>query len=587
MKKKKAKNKKLMIEVVLLLLPIIAIMSTVMLYIVYNSTVNGFLDGKNDLISEKLGENSIASFFAPPMDETTGWYFDYYHQHPEALTEPISYEEQKAADIAMNDGKYNIVFPGIQDLESFDDTLQSYAAKDYYSLLCRIAENLSSEEDFDCAFMMLPKDDDEPGRIMYSIVNGKLDKSATWEKRFDYSEHPKVEDALEKNTDDIIFERTDDFMLEGDYYIGYKPIIADGRTVAVIGLAYNWSGYSRTMTNIFGNAFGLAMIDVLLAGAALAILLYIAVVRPLGKIEHSVSEYMDTKDSSAVKERMAEVRVRNEIGRLSDKITDLAVEIDSYMDENMKLVSEKKRIDTELELATSIQASQLPGEFPPFPDRHEFDIFASMTPAKEVGGDFYDFFFLDDDHLALVIADVSGKGIPASLFMMMTKMLINDYAMTSSSPREIMERVNQAICHNNTERMFVTVWLGILEISTGRLTSSNAGHECPVIRQPGGSFEVFKSKHDFVLGGFEHKKYTETEITLEHGATLFVYTDGVPEATNADSELFGMERLVEVLNREPDAEPEQLLNNVRSAVNEFVGDAPQFDDLTMLGIRFR
>ena len=587
MKQKKAKNKKLMIQVVLLLLPIIAIMSSVMLYIVYNSTVNGFLDGKNELISDKLNSDSLSAFFSEPMDTSEGWFFEYFREHPEILSEPITEEEQRAGDAAMSSGSYGLIFVTRQELEGYDPVLRSFAAKEYYNLLCKLAKAMADDEDFDCAFMTFAPENGDPARIIYSIVEGEIDADAVAEKRFDYSEHPKVEDALEKNTDDIVFERTDDFMLEGDYYIGYKPIIVDGKIAAVVGLAYNWSGYSSTMSKIFGNAFVLAMIDVLVAGAALAVLLYITAIRPVGKIEHSVSEYMDTKDSSAVKERMSEVKVRNEIGRLSDKITDLAVEIDSYMDENMKLVSEKKRIDTELELATSIQASQLPSEFPPFPDRHEFEIFASMTPAKEVGGDFYDFFFLDDDHLAMVIADVSGKGVPASLFMMMTKMLINEYAMISSSPKEIMERVNQAICRNNTERMFVTVWLGILEISTGRLTSSNAGHECPVIRQPGGSFEVFKSKHDFVLGGFEHKKFTEREMTLEHGATLFVYTDGVPEATNADNEFFGMDRLVEVLNREPDAAPEQLLNNVHSAVNEFVGDAPQFDDLTMLGIRFR
>ena len=242
--------------------------------------------------------------------------------------------------------------------------------------------------------------------------------------------------------------------------------------------------------------------------------------------------------------------------------------------------------ETELNMATEIQASMLPSIFPPFPDRQEFDIYASMDPAKEVGGDFYDFFMIDDDHLAVVIADVSGKGIPAALFMMSSKILINDHALTGGSPAEILGRVNKQVCSNNEADMFVTVWLGILEISTGKLTTASAGHEYPMINT-NGKYELLKDKHGLAVGAMEMSRYKNTEIQLKKGDSIFVYTDGVAEATNANNELFGTERTVNALNAVPEgASQQEVLTGVRAAVDAFVKEAPQFDDLTMVGIKY-
>ena len=248
--------------------------------------------------------------------------------------------------------------------------------------------------------------------------------------------------------------------------------------------------------------------------------------------------------------------------------------------------AERERIEGELQMASRIQSGMLPHEFPPFPERKEFDIFASMEPAKEIGGDFYDYFFVDDDHLCIVIADVSGKGVPAALFMMVSKAILQSVGGMCSSAGEIMSKANETICSNNPEEMFVTVWIGILEISTGKLKAANAGHEYPVIRQPGGKFELLKDKHGFVVGGMNGVRYREYEVQLEPGAKFFVYTDGVPEATDANDNMFGADRMVDALNRDPEAPPEKVLENVRAAVNEFVKDAEQFDDLTMLCLEY-
>ena len=249
--------------------------------------------------------------------------------------------------------------------------------------------------------------------------------------------------------------------------------------------------------------------------------------------------------------------------------------------------AEKERIATELNMAAAIQTGVLPTVFPPYPERTEFDIYATMDPAREVGGDFYDFFLIDDDHLCLVIADVSGKGIPASLYMMVSKSVLQSCAMVGISPDEIMEKTNDALCNENDTEMFVTAWVGILEISTGKMICANAGHEYPFIYQPGGSFELLKDKHGFVLGAMEGMQYKQYELQLQPGAKVFVYTDGVPEATAKDGEMFGVERTEEVLSKMSDATPKEILDGVQKAVDNFVKDAEQFDDLTMLCVEYK
>ena len=245
----------------------------------------------------------------------------------------------------------------------------------------------------------------------------------------------------------------------------------------------------------------------------------------------------------------------------------------------------RQRIETELNVATQIQADMLPRIFPAFPERREFDIYASMTPAKEVGGDFYDFFLVDRDRLAMVIADVSGKGVPAALFMVIAKTLLKNAVQMGLSPKDALEKVNDQLCENNEAEMFVTVWLGVYEISTGKLTAANAGHEYPAIRRDGGTFELWKDQHGFVLAGMENVRYREYELELGVGDTLFVYTDGVPEATDEANGLYGTGRMLAALNQRPDLGAEELLQQVKADIDRFVGAAPQFDDITMLAIQ--
>ena len=315
-----------------------------------------------------------------------------------------------------------------------------------------------------------------------------------------------------------------------------------------------------------------------------------SVVKPINEIAEAAQRYAeDKKDGKSFTDHFAMLNIQtgDEIENLSLIMADMERDIDNYVESLTSVTEEKARIGTELNMAAQIQAAMLPHIFPPYPERPEFDLYATMEPAKEVGGDFYDFFLIDEDHLALVMADVSGKGVPASLFMMASKCILQSCAMLGLSAADILIKTNEALCSNNQMDMFVTCWLGILEISTGKLTAVNAGHEYPAVMEPDGHFTLLKDKHGFALGGFDDESYTSYELHLSPGSRIFVYTDGVPEAMDAERNQFGLARMLEALNQDPAADPEQLLASVRSAVSSFVRGAEQFDDITMLCMEYK
>ena len=307
------------------------------------------------------------------------------------------------------------------------------------------------------------------------------------------------------------------------------------------------------------------------------------IVKPLNTITKRIASLSSTNLEFKMED---EFRTGDEIEVLAESFAKLSHRTVLYVDEVKTVTAEKERISTELHMANQIQESMLPSIFPAFPERSEFDIYATMDPAREVGGDFYDFFLIDDDHLCMVIADVSGKGVPAALFMMISKIIIQSCAMLGRSAGEILTKTNEALCSNNRMEMFVTVWLGILEISTGRITAANAGHEYPAVMTDG-EFELFKDKHGLVIGGLDGVRYKEYELKLRPGDKMFLYTDGVAEAMNSEKELFGTDRMLDALNKEPQEKPQQILKNVRDAVDTFVGNSEQFDDLTMLCFEYK
>ncbi len=278
---------------------------------------------------------------------------------------------------------------------------------------------------------------------------------------------------------------------------------------------------------------------------------------------------------------------QDEITSLAYSFRDMTVRIENYIRDLTIVTAEKERIGAELNVATQIQADMLPRIFPPFPDRQEFELFATMNPAKEVGGDFYDYFLIDDDHLAFIMADVSGKGVPAALFMVIAKTLIKNRAlMNNALPAEILADVNDQLCEGNDAELFVTVWLGILTISTGHIVFSSAGHEYPAYFRNEKGFALEKEKHGPPVATMEGLHFRQYETVLNKGEMIYLYTDGVTEATNSSNELFGEDKMVDSLNAHANEDVASLLRLVREDIDAFVGEAPQFDDITMLVLKY-
>lgn len=582
--KKKKKNRKLLFQMSVIVLPIFVAMIIAVIYSVYDNTVKSFLEAQDPYMEYLLDhtyENSL-SFIS---EDELKWYLDFWEENSDALHTSVSEQEEEALSdyIEKTDTKPGYIWSA-QWMESAPKDMQIIIAKQRYRSIIDSLRFESANKNMERLFIMDVSPGYEGMVLCEYQLAGLSNKIGYRYDDFKMSQHIVLKDLSKNGTVNNVFERTNDFPEDGSYYICYKPIWVNGELRAVMGMAYNWQDFQVSVYKTLRRALFVSVGGIILALIVLQIMLYRRAVKPVSRIQSIVREYKNNKDSDEVIARMSEIKERNEFGLLSEDIAELAKEIDYYTKQNMKLAGERERVAAELDMARRLQASQLPTQMPAFPDRQDIDVFASMTPAKEVGGDFYDYFLIDDDHLAIVVADVSGKGIPAALFMMMTKMLLTDNAMMGMPPHEVLERTNDTICKHNELEMFVTMWFGVLEISTGRITAANAGHEYPVVRHKDGQFEVLKDTHDFIVGGMEGMAYRQYELELEKGSMLFLYTDGAPEATRADKQMFGMKRLVDALNENPNDTPQVLLERVRARIDEFVGDEPQFDDLTMLGI---
>ena len=310
------------------------------------------------------------------------------------------------------------------------------------------------------------------------------------------------------------------------------------------------------------------------------------IVNPVSDIAKAAAEYVDYRREGGGKQtnffqRFTWREDGNAIDDLKASMNRMEQELNSYIDNLALVVEENSRIQTELSVARQIQEDILPSAFPPFPNRKDISLYATMEPAKEVGGDFYDLLLLDDDHLALDVADVSGKGVPAALFMMISKSLINSILRRGHSPAWTLSYVNNLLTENNREDMFVTVWLAVIELSTGRVTYVNAGHENTILCHDG-VWEMRKEVHDFIVGGVEDTKFNDREFTLSPGDIVFQYTDGLTEAINSEEEIFGDERLLDACKKADREDPEAFLRDIRKAMREFSGETEQFDDITML-----
>lgn len=371
----------------------------------------------------------------------------------------------------------------------------------------------------------------------------------------------------------------------GYNYTGVSVILDEnGKAIAEIQYILDMSDVRSYL-----NSFLINMILISFAIIGLTILAYIFFVRrvvtkPIGKLADFTH---DITESGIFENQRIKIKTGDEIESLSESFNFMLEKLEDYIANLSKVTAEKERIGAELDIAKHIQASMLPCIFPAFPERNEIDIYATMDPAKEVGGDFYDFFMVDDKHLAIVMADVSGKGVPAALFMVIGKTLIKDHTTPDTDLGKVFSDVNNLLCEANSEGLFITAFEGVLDLETGEFNFVNAGHEMPFICKHGGDFEPYKIRPGFVLAGMEDIKYRAGSMTLEAGDKIFQYTDGVTEATNKNNELYGMKRLSDILNEIKDDSPRNILDIVKRDIDRFVGEAPQFDDITMLCLEYK
>ena len=373
----------------------------------------------------------------------------------------------------------------------------------------------------------------------------------------------------------------------GYVYTYCYPLLIDGEKV---GLVCADISVDRVNSEILATVVGQTLVSLaILAVATYLLYLFLnrRILKRIGWLENQVETYAQDKLPAISQEILDNRGQEDELGSLAGRFAGMITELGEYMLNLQQVTAEKERIGAELSVATQIQADFLPKIFPVFNNTVEFDIYATMTPAKEVGGDFYDFFYVDDHHLALVIADVSGKGVPAALFMVISKTLIKNRLMSGDSPAQALMNVNEQLCEGNEAEYFVTVWAAVVDLRTGEVVEANAGHEYPALCQKDGSYELVRTKHSPAVAIMEGMRFRERSFRLNPGDRLFVYTDGVTEATDAQNQLFGEERLVTALNQNPGLTQEKLLASVRESIDTFVGEAPQFDDLTMLGFEFR
>ncbi|HCA22381.1 MAG TPA: hypothetical protein DEO87_08405, partial [Lachnospiraceae bacterium] len=385
---KKKKNRKLLMQVLFITFPILMLMLIVMVWAVYESSVDGFLEAKNDHMEYII--DSFCQEYCFYDDDVAEWYFDAWESDPEHMREKYTPEEEQSFMDAFDEWSGDMT--QIEWIKSLPPMAQNYYAKGYYENFIYETQQYGTESGYEELFI-LDMTDEYTGMI---IVDYRRSSSALLMGDYissDFGDHPVIKEMKKSGSGKMFFEKATDFPEEGNYYIAYKPLYFNNKLRQVVGVVYKWDDFRETMGTTLNKALFIGIGGMLLALVILLVMLYRRAIAPVSKLQKIVLKYREDKDSDAVVMSTSEIKERNEIGSLSDDIAELAKEIDQYTEDNIRLVSEKERVSAELDMARKIQAEQLPNVFPAFPDRDEFDIYASMTPAKEVGGDFYDFFF--------------------------------------------------------------------------------------------------------------------------------------------------------------------------------------------------
>ena len=578
------KNKKLLVQVGLIVASVFVFVIAGAAAILVQGSLSTYFKAKEELFGGLMNKISIEAFSIGGAE----WFFDFVEEHPGEIkagtSDNIDAEKWNDRISEATGGDKENKEKAEQYINSLSYEEQLSYAQSMYSYMDEVIMIYRWFLPKEGIVLFDPKGEQRGFVFSGETIGKSIDNSSLGSySDYDPEDHPALKKVLNGKTD-MAFEQYKD-KETGEYlYIGFKAIKFNGNLRCVLAIVHSW-------TDVHSDVMRMELLMVLLIGGVLMVLAVLllhflnrSVIKPLTRVKEGMREYIQNKDSAKIVEQMSMIRQKNELGALADDIAELAVEIDNYNDENVHLFKEKEKIATEMSLASRIQMDALPKKFP---EHEAFEIYASMNPAKDVGGDFYDFFFIGDMKLGMVIADVSDKGVPAALFMMVAKRLLREYTTSGLDLEYVMYEANDSLCEGNENQMFVTAWLGVLDLKTGLVRAVSAGHEFPMLKLGSGKFEILKDKHGPALGAMEGVFYREYRFTLPKEGTLFVYTDGAPEATNAAGEMFGTGRMIRTLNEDPELTPEELARRMTKSINEFVGEAPQFDDLTMLCLKYK
>ena len=470
------------------------------------------------------------------------------------------------------------------DPETLEQYLETKTADEAYNSTREQLQHTADAEDCSVIYVAKVHTDTKEREYIYNVVS-KASGFSPYEIGF----RDTVNDEFLKVYDSILKGETQlhNFMYSRKGYTTsvYPVEDADSGVVAIVGVVKNMDLLTSAKNSYICQIILIEALIAILSGVVWVVYMRRRIVVPVQQLSEAALNMVEHLEDGNSPELV--VKHDDELRELADSFATMYREVGAYIAKLETVTAEKERIGAELDVAAKIQSSMLPCIFPAFPDRNEFDIYATMDPAKEVGGDFYDFFMVDADHLAFVVADVSGKGVPAALFMVIGKTLIKDHTGLHDDLGEVFTEVNNILCASNSEEMFITAFEGVLNLKTGELRYVNAGHEIPFLCRKGGVFEPYKVRAGFVLAGMQGIRYRAGSIQLEPGDKVFQYSDGIPEAINSEKAPYGMKRLESVLAKNSEKAPSELLPLVKADVDAFVGDADQFDDITMLCIEFK
>lgn len=484
--------------------------------------------------------------------------------------------------MVMANGIAEYVALGI-DPGELDKYLENKTPDDEYNAIREQIQHTADAEDCSVIYVAKVRTDSKEREYIFNVVS-----KASGFSPYDIGFRDEVNEEFLTVYDSLLKGESElhNFMYARKGYTTtiYPMKDNSGQVVAIVGVVKNMALLHTAKVNYIIQVLLIEATIAIVSGIIWVIYMRRRIVKPIRQLNDASLNMVEHLADGTSPEIL--VKKDDEIKDLADSFSKMYHEIGAYIEKLETVTAEKERIGAELDVAAKIQTSMLPCIFPPFPNRDEFDIYATMNPAKEVGGDFYDFFMVDENHLAFVVADVSGKGVPAALFMVIGKTLIKDHTGLHDDLGEVFTEVNNILCASNSEEMFITAFEGVLNLKTGELRYVNAGHEMPFICRKNGVYEPFKIKAGFVLAGMEGIRYRSGCVQLEPGDKIFEYSDGVPEAMNSEKEQYGMDRLEKVLAQNSNKTPGELLPAIKAELDAFVGGAEQFDDITMLCVQF-